>query len=563
MGSLTVLRSLVVCVASAMCLPAAPAVSIQVDAAKYVGALPPIWAYFGYDEPNYSYTANGSKLLSELGKLHNGPVAVRTHNLLTTGPGTAAFKFGSTNAYREDATGKPIYDWTLVDRIVETYLRNGVVPFVEIGFMPKALSSHPDPYEPVWKPGDKFDQYYVGWTYPPNNFAKWDELIYRFVQHLASKYGSDRVEHWRFEVWNEPDIAYWHGTPEQYDELYDHTAAALKRALPDGQVGGPASTSPHNPKAAAFLQQFLLHCVSGRNYVDGHTGAPLDFISYHAKGQPTIVNGQVRMGLARELQDVAQGAAVIKRFPTMQHRPIYLTEADPEGCAACSARVYPPNAYRNGTLYPAYTATAFKAMLELAGQNQINLQAMLTWAFEFEGQPSFDGFRTLATNGVDKPVLNFFRMAGLLSPNRLQATSSLALTSDELATDSGPQRSDVDVLASRSASGVSAMIWNYSDVQDDGTAPATVSVEWTNLPRTASKAILRHYRIDEHHSNAYTAWKQLGSPSFPDEEQTKQLQAAGQLQLLEPAHTVSVKDGKLRLHFPLPNEALSLLQLSW
>jgi xylan 1,4-beta-xylosidase len=74
--------------------------------------------------------------------------------------------------------------------------------------------------------------------------------------------------------------------------------------------------------------------------------------------------------------------------------------------------VYPQNAYRNGTLYASYTAVAMKGLTDLAKRDGVNLEGMLTWAFEFEGQPYFEGFRTLATNGVDKPVLNFFRMAG-------------------------------------------------------------------------------------------------------------------------------------------------------
>ena len=70
-------------------------------------------------------------------------------------------------------------------------------------------------------------------------------------------HGSREVESWYWEVWNEPDIAYWHGTPEEYDKLYDYTSEAVKGALPAARVGGPASTGPSNAKAAAFLKQFL------------------------------------------------------------------------------------------------------------------------------------------------------------------------------------------------------------------------------------------------------------------------------------------------------------------
>src|SRR5271165_2620072 len=133
------------------------AVAIRVHADQKIGAFKPIYRYFGYDGPNFTYAKNGRKLIGELGSLGSAPVYIRTHFMLATGDGTPGFKFGSTNAYTEDASGKPIYDWTITDRIMDTYLQTGAKPFVEIGFMPRALSSHPDPYQPDWKPGDNFN----------------------------------------------------------------------------------------------------------------------------------------------------------------------------------------------------------------------------------------------------------------------------------------------------------------------------------------------------------------------------------------------------------------------
>src|SRR6188768_1337153 len=126
--------------------------TINIDLKKELGEMKPIWAWFGYDEPNYTYMKDGKKLLSEIAALSPVPVFVRTHNLLTTGDGTPALKWGSTNAYTEDANGRPKYDWTIVDRIISTYLDRGMKPLVEIGFMPEALSAHPQPYRHEWKP---------------------------------------------------------------------------------------------------------------------------------------------------------------------------------------------------------------------------------------------------------------------------------------------------------------------------------------------------------------------------------------------------------------------------
>jgi xylan 1,4-beta-xylosidase len=537
-------------------------VTIRVDGAQTQGPLNPVWRFFGYDEPNFTYAEHGRKLIGELAASTYMPVHMRTHFLLATGDGTPALKWGSTNAYTEDSAGNPVYDWTIVDRILGTYLQAGAKPYVEIGFMPKALSTHAEPYTPHWKPGDKFNQYNIGWTYPPKDYNKWGELIYQWVKHSVEKYGKAEVETWNWEVWNEPDIFYWHGTPEEYGKLYDFTAAAVKRALPTARIGGPASTGPANPKAAAFLKQFLEHCSSGKNYVTGKQGAALDFISFHAKGRPEAVDGRVRMGISKEMQDALQGFEIVRSFQKFRNLPVIISEADPEGCAACSARVYPPNAYRNGTLYPAYEAVALKTILQLAKRGHTNLQGILTWAFEFEGQRYFDGFRTLATNGIDKPVLNMFRMAGLLRGDLLKVDSSGAVLTESITNTGVREQPDVDALAARSDHTISVLIWNYRDDDIEGTA-ANVDLKISGFPLDAKRLLMGHYRIDQDHSNAYTAWKDMGSPQNPSTEQYKRLENAGQLQLLDSPRWIDNHAGSAELKFALPLQGLSLVQLTW
>jgi xylan 1,4-beta-xylosidase len=484
------------------------------------------------------------------------PVYIRVHNLLTTGDGTPALKWGSTNAYTEDAGGNPVYDWTLVDRIFDTIIHAGAKPFVEIGFMPEALSVNPKPYRHTWPKGG-ID---TGWAYPPKDYAKWAELVRQWVLHSVQRYGEPEVLTWYWEVWNEPDIFYWHGTPEEYHRTYDFAVDAVKRALPGARVGGPATTGPASPKAAAFLQQFLEHCARGRNHATGATGAPLDFVSYHAKGRPAVVEGHVRMGLAKNLQDVGKGMEILAGFPAFRRLPIVLTESDPEGCAACSARVYPQNAYRNGTLYPAYTAAVLANLHRLADRHGANLQGMLTWAFEFEGQPYFDGFRTLATNGVAKPVLNLFRMAGLMRGERVQVSSTGAKELTSLVQDGVPKYPYVDAIASAAAGEISVLLWNYHD--DDLPAPdARVRLTVRGVP--AGPVLVRHYRIDRDHSNAYTAWKAMGSPQAPSAAQQASLEAAGELQLFESPRWLRSGGGAAALDFFLPAHSVSLLQLSW
>jgi xylan 1,4-beta-xylosidase len=547
------LKLIFLCGVAAVAATAQTSVQIKVDASQSEGPFRPIYRYFGYDEPNYTYAENGKKLVGELAALADPPVYIRAHHLLTSGDGVPSFKFGSTNAYTEDASGKPVYDWKIVDQILDTYVNAGARPFVELGFMPKALSTHPDPYKSEWAPGAVNDKYFVGWSYPPNDYAKWGELIHQLVLHAVARYGRAAVDQWYWEVWNEPDIGYWHGTPEEYDKLYDAAAAGVKKALPTALVGGPAITGPGSQRSTGFLKQFLQHCLDNN--------VPLDFITFHAKGQARFVDGHVKMGIANNLQNAHNGFQVVASFPKYKDLPIILSESDPEGCAACSARFSPQNAYRNGTLYASYTATAMKALTDIAKRDGVNLEGQLTWAFEFEGQPYFEGFRDLATNGVDKPILNFFRMAGQLVGNRVKAESSGAVNLDGALRGGVPQP-DVDAIAVRSEHSLNVLVWNYQDNDVDSPA-AHVALQAAGLPRDVTRVSLRHYRIDQTHSNAFTAWKQAGSPQNPSPEQKAALEAAGQLQMLGSPQWVTLQKGAMDLNFDLPIQGLSLIEISW
>ena len=533
-------------------------IHIQVHADQPDGPLLPIWNYFGYDEPNYTYATNGKKLLGELAALSSTPVYIRTHNLLTTGDGSASLKWGSTNVYTEDAAGKPVYSWTILDRIFDTFHDAGIKPLVEIGFMPEALSTHPQPYRHTFPQGSVF----TGWAYPPKDYQKWSEVVFQFVRHLRERYGDMEVKTWLWEVWNEPDIAYWQGTPEEFFKLYDYSVDAVLRALPEAHIGGPDSTGPANPKAAEFLRNFLDHCAHQKNYATGKTGSRLDFIAFHPKGSPVWQGDHVVMGISRQLASMEAGFKIVKSFPEWRDTPIILGESDPEGCAACPARSNPQNGYRNGALYAAYTAEALNATYALAASEQIRLAGSVSWSFEFEDQPYFEGFRELATNGVDKPVLNAFRMFGLMGADRVKVSSTGALPGEQVVTSGVRQQPDISAIATRKNHEIEIMVWNYHDEDVDFPA-APIDLAITGLPDSVHLALVEHFRIDAHHSNAFTAWKQMDSPQSPSPAQYEQLQIAGQLQLLTSPAWIPIENGQARLQFTLPRQGLSLLRLTW
>lgn len=283
--------------------------TITVDFANKVGPYKPIYSWFGYDEANYTTMRNGKVLLRELRDLSPVPVYIRAHHLLTSGDGKAELKFSSTNVYREDTSGKPVYDFTLLDGIFDEYKAAGVRPMVEFGFMPKDLAAE--------VPGrTEYQVHYPKSTIsgasnnPPKDYKKWGDLIHAVTAHLVERYGKGTVLQWYFEVWNEPDIDYWHSTPEDYWKLYDYAVANVKSVLPTARVGGPATTSPSNEKAYNYLKGFLDHVQSGKSLADGKA-IPLDFISFHAKGRPTIVDQRVTMGIKHELADVDRGFYLI------------------------------------------------------------------------------------------------------------------------------------------------------------------------------------------------------------------------------------------------------------
>jgi len=533
-------------------------VNVRVHADQPDGRLSPIWNFFGYDEPNYTYAPNGKKLLAELSALSPVPVYVRVHNLLTTGDGSASLKWGSTNVYTEDATGNPVYSWAILDQIFDTFHATGIKPLVEVGFMPQALSTHPEPYRHSFPQGELF----TGWAYPPKDYKKWSQLVFELVRHLRERYGDAEIKSWLWEVWNEPDIGYWKGTPDEYFKLYDVSVDAISRALPDARIGGPDSTGPASPKAAEFLRLFLEHCAHQKNFVTGEIGSRLDFIAFHPKGSPTWESGHVRMGIAHQLAAIEEGFRIVQSFPEWRQTPIVLGESDPEGCAACSARNNPQNSYRNGPLYAAYTAEVLDRIYGLAESAHINFLGAVTWAFEFEDQPPFEGFRELATDGIDKPVLNAFRMFALMGTERVKATSTGALPTEDVVRDGVRGHPDINVIAARKNHEVDLLIWNYHD-DDIAASLASIEVQIDGLPLPPTSGVLEHFRIDSRQSNAFAAWKEMGSPQSPSVEQAQRLQKAGQLQLLDSPQPMTIENGSVHLQFGLPRQSLSLIRLAW
>jgi xylan 1,4-beta-xylosidase len=429
-------------------------------------------------------------------------------------------------------------------------------PLVQIGFMPEALSSRPQPYKHNWRPGAPYREVFTGWSYPPNDYNKWRELIFQWARHCLEKYGKTEVETWYWEVWNEPNIPYWNGTVEEYCKLYDYAADGLRKAIPTARIGGCNITGG----GSKFLASFLNHCLNETNYATGKPGSPLHLVLFHAKGQPRFVQGTVIMNVGTQMRNIRDAMTTVNSFPQIRNLPLVIGESDPEGCAACGMSTNPENAYRNGTMYSSYTAASFARKYLLADSFRLNLMGAVSWSFEFENQPWFAGFRDLATNGVDKPVLNVFRMFGMMTGKRVEVKGNRMYGLTTFIDSSVRGSTDVGGLASKDKNSAAVMIWNYHD-EDKREAPEKIEV---NIQGLSSPSItLTEYRIDQSHSNAYTLWKEMGSPQNPTNDQIVMLERAGQLAMMEKPRKINVTKGAVKVIINLPRQGVSLLKLEW
>ena len=191
---------------------------------------------------------------------------------------------------------------------------------------------------------------------------------------------------------------------------------------------------------------------------------------------------------------------------------------------------------------------------------KVNLKGAVSWSFEFEDQEWFAGFRELATHGIDKPVLNIFRMFGMMNGQRILAQSTGAIRTDTIITSGVKGKNDINAIACVNNNTASIMVWNYHD--DD--LPATpVPVELTISGINKHKVHVLHYRVDQQFSNSFEKWKEMGKPQNVTTEQYKELEKAGQLQLFSSPEWKKTNNKNMVLKFDMPVQSVSLIRLTW
>jgi xylan 1,4-beta-xylosidase len=376
--------------------------------------------------------------------------------------------------YDEDAQGRPVYNWSYVDQIYDGLLDNNVRPFVELGFMPKKLSSS-DHVHAFW---------YKPFPNPPKDYAKWAALVDAFARHLIERYGIDEVSQWYFEVWNEPNIDFWTGQPAQstYFELYDSAAKALKRVDSRLRVGGPATAQ------AAWVGDFLAHCAAAK--------VPVDFTSTHVYGNDSAhdvfgTNEKIprRDMVARSVRKVYQE---VQSSP-LPDTPIIWSEYN----ASYSNEV----AVTDSPFMGAWLANNIRMCDGLQ-------TIMAYWDFSdvFEEQgvvktPFYGGYGLIAAGGIPKPSFGAFSLLAKLGTERLPSTSENA-------------------LVTRAENGaIEIAVWNYAEPEEAG-SPRTFTID------LGTPHAVKLYRLDDTHGSSLAAWRAMGSPSNPTKTQIERLREA-------------------------------------
>ncbi|HTV06364.1 MAG TPA: hypothetical protein VME86_13425 [Acidobacteriaceae bacterium] len=462
--------------------------TITINAHAPATPLPHFWEQmFGSGRANLSLRADYREDLRTVKKVTDFRY-VRFHAILDDENGV----------YSEDAQGNPVYNFSYIDHIYDGLLKNGVRPYVEISFMPKALAAKPD-YQGFW---------YRPIVSPPKSYAKWDALITAFAQHLVDRYGIDEVSKWYFEVWNEPNIDFWAGVPKQqtYFELYGHTARALKAVSPRIRVGGPATAQ------AAWVGDLIAHTT--KNHV------PLDFVSTHAYGNDTSQN---IFGDNRPIAPHQMVCAAVEKV----HKQI-LASARPHIPLIWSEfnATYSNQSEITDSIYMGpWLADTIR---QCGGM--VDMMSYWTFSDVFEEQgpvktPFYGGYGLIAEDEIPKPAFNVFAMLHELGDERIAEPED-------------------NVLVTRRADGTLVIAaWNLVEPDAKGAGKQAT----LNVTGVAPDAQVSIARSDAQHGDTLAAWDKMGKPRFPTPEQIDALKRASDP---GPPEVTTLKDGQLTLTLP-------------
>ena len=426
------------------------------------------------------------------------------------GHGIFSDDVGIYREYEIDGEIHTFYNFTYLDRIIDSYLEHGIRPFLELGFMPEKLKS-----------GKETIFYWKGNVTPPTSYEKWAELIKVTLNHLIERYGREEVITWPVEVWNEPNIGFWAGTMEEYFTLYDYSARAVKEVDPRIQVGGPVICGVETEK---WLRAFFEFCIE--------SGAPLDFVSRHCytANQPTLRGHYIYHTLNEPtymIEELKETRAIMADYPQIADLPLHITEFNSSYVPVCPVH--------DTDFHAAYIARILSEAGEYADSYSY-------WTFSdvFEEQDVpkavfHGGFGLVALNSIKKPTFYAFEFFSRAGKELLYRDDNLLVTRDE----------NRYVIIG----------WNWGEKKENDTAKSYK----LKLPAISEEAILIKKEVGGAQGNPLRTWSNLGKPRTLNKEQLAVLQASAEP--LQRDEKLVAENGSYELELNIAVNHLCMLEI--
>lgn len=508
---------------------------IRVDATRTTGHLEPFWASQIIHPTEFLLTDWGREFL----RLAKATGAAQQYVRIYNQP---------ENAIRVGADGKITYDWARFDEMAELILSTGNKLKVVFFAMPYELAAHPESVR-------KRPFGALVCSSPPKDYKQWEELCADFMRHLVGKYGLVEIKQWTFRCWNEPDgSGFWYkGDMNAYLRLYDHFAHAVKGVSREIRIGGPALTSTGTYNKPEKFKLFLDHVANGVNYATGKIGSPIDFISIHTYGGSSAGGGPGRLfpEVDYMIEQQVRCADMRDAHPSLRTVPIHVEEWGESSGGTTGVDAKPSADIRNSQYGAAFLATWVERHIRMRQENDRKVESFTFCASGYEGNRTHDfmGYRTLDTkHGFHKPILNGYKLLYKLAPELVPVEVS-------------QPGKHISAFGTRDSKRVAIVVTNYQHerIKNDGTSYAvTMKVDPPWKPE--AKVTVKHWRIDERHSNAYTAFKEIGSPQQPKPSEIDAIKRRMELELLEAPVPMQAEELK-RIEFQLPCNAVSLVEI--
>lgn len=401
--------------------------------------------------------------------------------------------------YKEDGSGNAVYDWSKSDQIFDFFAENNIDHIVELAPMPSALASDPTKTVFDWNMGIS----------PPKDYAKWQELVRQFVQHSIDRYGMDVVSRWYFEVWNEPECCnnkFWSGNLNDYFKLYDHSAAGVRAALPNGRVGGPVASQPAELTGNSMLGSlFLDHINSTNNFVTPGTTGILDFFTYHSW---SFVSGAVD-GYFQGLDLLDSKGKNDVQIAITEFGPTYEFGLE-----------FEPQEMTQGA---AFAIQTYADISRKAAQENRRMPIAYAWwvlsdVFDegvyFDYDPFIGCMGLTSREGIRKPAYNSYKFLAQMGDTQVPLTIQ------------GP--GGVGGLATRDAhGGIQIVLYNgqnpgrgpFDRTYYEVTDAHDITISLSGIDPEITYNVIES-RVDATHGNAYDVWQGKGRPTMDEMSDT-------------------------------------------